>query len=164
LAANVAVGGHDFIGKALAGWPALSMLASVKLFFGMFDHTDADRRTVDDGRTVRDDERTVPDDLAPASDDLHVGPDDQQPAIIPAANLPDRRTSGASIEEPAAHLINAARLASSDIARSGLPLSQDRLATTLRARGRSVSNAHPSHLVKILKSETETAEVLADAT
>src|SRR5689334_14068023 len=27
LAANVAVGGHDLIGRALAGWPALSMLA-----------------------------------------------------------------------------------------------------------------------------------------
>ena len=30
LAANVAVGGDDIIGKALAGWPALSMLAAVK--------------------------------------------------------------------------------------------------------------------------------------
>jgi hypothetical protein len=35
LAANVAVGGHDLIGRALAGWPALSMLASVKRLFGI---------------------------------------------------------------------------------------------------------------------------------
>jgi len=29
LAANVAVGGHDLVGRALAGWPALSLLASL---------------------------------------------------------------------------------------------------------------------------------------
>jgi hypothetical protein len=31
LAANVAVGGHDVAGRALAGWPAVSLLVSVKL-------------------------------------------------------------------------------------------------------------------------------------
>jgi hypothetical protein len=59
LAANVAVGGADPIGKALAGWPAVSMLVSVKLLFSMIDHTKIDQRT-----TVRDDQRTsstVPD-------------------------------------------------------------------------------------------------------
>jgi hypothetical protein len=39
LAANVAVGGADPIGKALAGWPAISMLVSIKLLFSMIDHT-----------------------------------------------------------------------------------------------------------------------------
>jgi hypothetical protein len=53
LTANVAVGGHDVIGKALAGWPALSMLAAVKLFFAMFDHEEGDQRP-----SVRDDQRT----------------------------------------------------------------------------------------------------------
>ena len=52
LAANVAVGGADPIGKALAGWPALSMLVSVKLLFAMFDHESVDQRT-----TVADDQR-----------------------------------------------------------------------------------------------------------
>jgi hypothetical protein len=51
LAANVAVGGHDPIGKALAGWPALSMLVSVKLLFSMIDHGEVDQGT------VRDDQR-----------------------------------------------------------------------------------------------------------
>jgi hypothetical protein len=30
LAANVAVGGHDLVGRALAGWPAISLLVSIK--------------------------------------------------------------------------------------------------------------------------------------
>jgi hypothetical protein len=62
LAANVAVGGHDLIGRALAGWPALSMLASVKLFFGMFDHTSLDSRagtTAGPSRTINESSRTI---------------------------------------------------------------------------------------------------------
>jgi len=54
LVANVAVGGADPIGKALAGWPALSMLVSVKLLSAMFDHEKDDQRTI-----VRDDQRTA---------------------------------------------------------------------------------------------------------
>ncbi len=46
LAANVAVGGADLIGKALAGWPALSMPVSVKLLFSMFDHDDGGQRLI----------------------------------------------------------------------------------------------------------------------
>jgi hypothetical protein len=57
LAANVAVGGAGPIGKALAGWPAVSMLVSIKLLFALIDHTKDDQRT-----TIRDDQRTVPDD------------------------------------------------------------------------------------------------------
>ena len=53
LAANVAVGGHDPVGRALAGWPAISLLVSIKLLFSMFDHDEKDQRT------VRDDQRTV---------------------------------------------------------------------------------------------------------
>ena len=55
LSANVAVGGADPIGKALAGWPALSMLVSVKLLFAMFDH-----ETKDDQRTIRAEGGTYP--------------------------------------------------------------------------------------------------------
>jgi hypothetical protein len=33
IAANVAVGGHDVIGRALAGWPAVALLVSIKLLF-----------------------------------------------------------------------------------------------------------------------------------
>jgi uncharacterized protein DUF2637 len=53
LAANVAVGAADPIGKSLAGWPALSMLVSIKLLFAMFDHESVDQRTTDP-----DDQRT----------------------------------------------------------------------------------------------------------
>jgi hypothetical protein len=51
-AANVAVGGHDPVDRALAGWPAISLLVSIKLLFSMFDHDKEDRPVVqDDQRT-----------------------------------------------------------------------------------------------------------------
>jgi hypothetical protein len=84
LTANVAVGGADLIGKALAGWPALSMLVSVKLLSAMFDHDTDDQRTI-----VRDDQRTagtIPDvpGTVPAT-----GRDD----AAPSATVPGKRTT-----------------------------------------------------------------------
>ncbi len=74
LAANVAVGGHDPVGRALAGWPAISLLVSIKMLFSMFDHDENDQRTAgDDQRTVPDGSpvpgtvpQTVPDNTRPS--------------------------------------------------------------------------------------------------
>ncbi|MCW3819462.1 hypothetical protein ONA91_33970 [Micromonospora sp. DR5-3] len=46
LAAHVAVGGPDPIGRRWPGGQRLSMLVSVKLLFGMIDHGRDDQRTV----------------------------------------------------------------------------------------------------------------------
>ncbi len=40
LAANVAVGGSDLIGRAVAGWPALALLVAIKLLAGLVDTSD----------------------------------------------------------------------------------------------------------------------------
>jgi hypothetical protein len=147
LAANVSVGGDDPIGKALAGWPALSMLASVKLFFGMFDHNADGDRTVDDSRTVQD--------------DLPVVRDDHRSFAGPAADVPERPSENSTNdgdERAVAQLLAATRHAGATLASDGLPLSRDRLADAMRTHGHSVSNAHASLLVKILKRETATAD------
>jgi len=84
LAANVAVGGADPIGKALAGWPAVSMLIAIKLLFALIDHTKDDQRT-----TVRDDQRTsgtVPD--VPGTV-RQTGRDD----AAPSGTVPGERTN-----------------------------------------------------------------------
>lgn len=87
LAANVAVGGADPIGKALAGWPALSMLIAVKLLFAMIDHTNVDQRTA-----VPDDQRTsavVPDVRGTVR---QTGRDD----AAPSGTVPGERTNTAA--------------------------------------------------------------------
>ena len=54
LAANVTACGADSVGKALAGWPAVSMLVSVKLLFSRLGYTN------DSQRAVPDSQRTSP--------------------------------------------------------------------------------------------------------
>jgi hypothetical protein len=183
LAANIAVGGADPIGKALAGWPAISMLVSIKLLFSMIDH----HANVDQ-RTVRDDQRTaapVPDvpgtvrrtgrdNAAPSGTVPGQRTDDRTPSATSPADRPADPTTGqpatqrdgapARTGDPGdratpgdirtvAHLIPAARAARATLGSDGRSLSRDNLATAMRDDGHSVSNARASLLLKILKAE-----------
>jgi hypothetical protein len=172
LAANVAVGGADPIGKALAGWPALSMLVSVKLLFSMFDHERVDQRT-----TVRDDQRTSPtvpdvpgtvqqagrDDLAPSGTvpaertntpaSSASGPTDRRSEPAPGQpGTPGGRAAPPDIRT-VSHLIPAARAARVTLASDGRTLSRDNLANAMRDDGHGVSNERASFLLKILNAE-----------
>jgi hypothetical protein len=100
LAASVAVGAADPVGKALAGWPALSMLVSVKLLFAMFDHESVDQRT-----SVPDDQRTSG--TVPAAPEIvrQTGRDDAASSgTVPAArtNTPAPSVTGPA-DRPAGH-------------------------------------------------------------
>src|SRR5262249_42033881 len=81
LAADVAVGGHGWVGRALAGWPAISLLVSIKLLFSMFDHAADVAVTVREDRPlVRDDQRTVPDGPLVPGTVSGAGRDDARPS------------------------------------------------------------------------------------
>jgi hypothetical protein len=177
LAANIAVGGADPIGKALAGWPALSMLVSVKLLFSMFDHDGSDRTVRDDQRTAgtvhgsgRDDAVSSPTVRADRPDTAlssATGPADPAARTEQAAQT--RRADGAVLahtESPAAgtaavdirtveRLIPAARAARTVLIGAGRSVSRDNLADAMRADGHGVSNARASLLLKILKAEQD---------
>jgi hypothetical protein len=171
LAANVAVGGDSVIGKVLAGWPALSMLVSVKLLFSMIDHGE------DDQRTVRDDRRTAADRPVVPGTVPKTGPDSgppAEPATDDLIGLPDPsatgrtaggtgsmsgRSSGEASDpvpldlRPVAHLLPAARAARAALAATGRPLSRDRLVDAMRDDGLGVSNERASLLLKALRAE-----------
>jgi hypothetical protein len=173
LAANVAVGGADPIGKALAGWPALSMLVSVKLLFAMFDHETVDRRKTvpDDQRTsgtVRDDPGTVPaigrekpasSDTVPDRRTEAAEPSSAGPAALPTAGLGSmpgesgELIAGGVDIRAVAQLIPAARLARVALAEFHRSLTRDNLAGAMRDAGHGVSNARASLLLRILKAE-----------
>jgi uncharacterized protein DUF2637 len=172
LAANVAVGGPDPVGRALAGWPAISLLASIKLLFSMFDHDK------DDHRTTRDDQRTVPDrpsvpgtvpgtvpaDTRPSGTTNRPGTDNARPSATGTDGAPDApgapapgpgaaSRGGAPLDiRDVADLIPTARAGRDALAASGHTLSRDRLADRMRDR-HGVSNARAGLLVKILKAE-----------
>ena len=155
LAANVAVGGHEPVGRAPAGWPAVSLLVSIKLLFSMFDHASNDHRTV---------QGTVPDDTRPSGTTGGPGTDGTRPAApVPSAvpGTPGARPGagaagrgGAALDvRDVADLIPAARAARTALAATGRRLSRDALADRMRDDGHAVSNARACLLVKILKAE-----------
>jgi hypothetical protein len=182
LAANVAVGGTDPIGKALAGWPALSMLISVKLLFSMIDHDTVDQRT-----TVPDDQRTagtVPDVPGAGRDDAARSgtvPAEWTNALAPSASgladrpadltsrqpgdaVPARTDDPGDLETPhdirtVAHLISAAQAARATLASDGRSLSRDNLAEAMRDDGHGVSNERASLLLKVLKAEQDVTTI-----
>jgi hypothetical protein len=179
LAANVAVGGADPIGKALAGWPAISMLIAIKLLFALIDHTKDDQRTID-----RDDQRTagtVPDVPGTVRQTGRDGttpsgtvPDARTNAPAPSATGPADRRADPTRGRPStpgdraatlldihtvAHLIPAARDARVSLARKGRSLSRDNLANVMRDDGHGVSNERASLLLKILKAERDVTAI-----
>ncbi|MFI7214665.1 DUF2637 domain-containing protein [Micromonospora maritima] len=168
LAANVAVGGDDLMGKALAGWPALSMLAAVKLLFSMIDHGGDGQRTVwDDQRTAADRPAapgtvrgTGPDGAASSG----LTPDERTGYLGPSASVGtgrsgspvSTRSAGLPVSVDASavvQLLAAARAAHAALARDGRSLSRDALADAMRDDGHGVSNARVSLLLKILRAE-----------
>ncbi|MDG4749938.1 DUF2637 domain-containing protein [Micromonospora sp. WMMD718] len=180
LAANVAVGGHDPLGKALAGWPALSMLVSVKLLFGMIDHREGDQRTVQDDQRPSADRPLVPGTVRQTGPDSGpssgLTPDGRTGPPGPSATGVSGRAAGLTPAlsgpaiEPAlvgarsvAHLLPAARAARAALANSGRSLSRDRLADAMRDDGYGVSNERASLLLRILRAEQDAGR-LAGAT
>jgi Protein of unknown function (DUF2637) len=174
LAANIAVGGSDIIGKALAGWPALSMLAAVKLLFSMIDHPAVDQRTavVDDRRPSADRPAvpgTVPGtdrDGGPSSGTVqaHRTDDSGAPTDIAAEGLAEPALGHPAVDRKAqvdtrevAHLIPVARAARAGLASDGRSLSRDNLADRMRDDGHGVSNARAGVLVRLLRAEEDAA-------
>ncbi|MDG4797192.1 DUF2637 domain-containing protein [Micromonospora sp. WMMD1082] len=164
LAANVAVGGDSVIGKVLAGWPALSMLVSVKLLFSMIDHGEDDQRTAADRPVVPGTvPQTGPDSgplAGPAADDLIglQGPSATGRTAEGTGSMPGRSSDTASAPapldvRPVAHLLPAARAARAALAATGRPLSRDRLVDAMRDNGLGVSNERASLLLKALRAE-----------
>ncbi|WP_018801660.1 DUF2637 domain-containing protein [Salinispora arenicola] len=172
LAANVAVGGSDWIGRAVAGWPALTLLVAVKLLFGLLEHPTSGRTTPafagpvpatggDGPHAVRPvpvvtDEQprtehhpgTVPDRMTDDADRADPHPTDTD------AQEHDYQPAPVSTTADVSALVPAARTAQQTLTDAGKPLTRQALARQMRADGHAVSNARASVLVKLLSAET----------
>jgi hypothetical protein len=174
LAANVAVGGSDWIGRAVSGWPAFALLIAIKLLFGLLHRPTA--RAAADVRAG-----TVPTQIGDRSnqsaavpagaghtmqggDGLDTVPDDGDDATDradgPETAGPDAREGHRSAPElPAAldlaALLPAARAAWATLAANGKPLTREALARQMRADGHAASNARVSGLLRLLSAEQD---------
>lgn len=169
FAANVAVGGADWIGRAVSGWPAFALLVAVKLLFSLLEHpangTGEHATVPGDGRKTlpvhngeRTDERVL---LGQGAN----GPNDRtdEPATVTKragkrTTRPGRKYRMGTADEPSAgrtdraELESAARAVHAALAHEGTALTRDVLATRLRDAGHSISNSRASELVKLLRA------------
>ncbi|GID33342.1 hypothetical protein [Paractinoplanes brasiliensis] len=166
FAANMAVGGADWIGRAVSGWPAFALLVAVKLLFGLLDHPAAasDR---DSGAGQLSAPGTVPSSSGPAGVDVGDGRRADGPGTVP--KFADDGRDGLQEPESAvvtsspqpvsaaldvAELMPVAREARERLAMSGTALTREALARQMRADGYAASNARVSALLKGLIAES----------
>jgi hypothetical protein len=172
LAANVAVGGSDWIGRAVSGWPAFALLIAIKLLFGLLDHpTDRAADGTPAGTVPAqigdrpDQPGTVPavtDHASPGRDGPDTVVDDADDATDCAdgADTAGPKTGGGHRPAPVlstaldvSALLPAARAAWATLADNGKPLTREALAKQMRADGHAASNARVSALLRLLGAE-----------
>ena len=123
VAANVAVGAADPVGRLVAGWPAVALLVAIKLLAGLLDA--APHAPRDPG---------VPG-TAGNAPDRSPGPAAMLPPPVPA--FPDVPPD----------LVHAARTLGEQLVAAGMPVSGRSLAAGLRAAGHRVRNDRLGQLV-----------------
>lgn len=153
LAANVAVGAVDWIGRAVSGWPAFAFLVAVKLLFGLFDYRPAVAAAP---RTWKHDSQvesgTVPARLVRA--EVSADEASHQSGVAESDSKPQVALSNAL---DISGLLPAGRAARAALARHGRAITRETLARELRASGQPASNAKVSALMKALASEDHAA-------
>jgi hypothetical protein len=170
FAANIAVGGSDWIGRAVSGWPAFALLTAVKLLFGLLDHPAATSDpgglaavAAPDGPAVAG---TVPGtaDGAPEPGRDGTGDGDGPAAAADGGDGGAGRTGGLDPVPAAGErldvsaLMPAGRAAWAELVRHGQPVTREALARQLRADGHAASNARVSALLRALATQPDAAE------
>jgi hypothetical protein len=134
VAANVAVGASDLVGRLVAGWPAVALLVAIKLLSGLLDaHPRRDGRRPDPGPAL-------------IESDGPGGPGPERGG--PGPHLPVDNRVPAELEE-------AARSVRDQLMTSGTAVTRRTLAAGLRAAGHRVRNDRLGHLLRVATAEPE---------
>jgi hypothetical protein len=165
FAANMAVGGSDWIGRAISGWPAFALLLTIKLLFSLYDHPPGrTTRTAATGETTsaafpdyadrRTPHRAVLDTARPSTDQRAAPQDGEAPDRGDVGGRqrpkPRRQRPAARPHSDVAALLPAALAAREVLTTNGEALTRAALARQMRADGHPVSTARASALLKAL--------------
>ncbi|MEV6348171.1 DUF2637 domain-containing protein [Actinoplanes sp. NPDC051851] len=165
FSANFAVGGNDWIGRAVSGWPAFALLIAVKLLFGLLEPSPP--RPAESAVSATGSGTVVPqaaDGPGPAigdGDGLGTVPVDSEDGGDGGARPPAEPAAGTPMEltDPEAMvLLPAARAALRTLTGEGKPMTREALARQMRADGHPASNARMSVLLRVLTSETRSGQ------
>jgi hypothetical protein len=148
LAANVAVGAVDLIGRAVAGWPAIALLVAIKLLAGLLDSRTGHAATAGDEPEPAEPVATPVDRHRTPATGLASTPGDE---LAERRTRATRGTGAARLRAEDADLVAAAHTAHSELSAAGQRLSHRSLVRALRRNGHAVSNARAGELLTLLR-------------
>ncbi len=139
LAANVAVGAVDLVGRAVAGWPAVALLVAIKLISGLLDGGTSDAPVPGVRAAGRDQGRRP---AVPAQSPAPVPRAGAGTGAVPAGPRPDAPGDQ--------QLLAAARSVQRDLHKAGRSVTRRSLAEGLRSRGHRIRNDRLGPLLQSL--------------
>ncbi len=157
VAANVAVGASDPVGRLVAGWPAVALLVAIKLLAGLLD-AGSERFAVNDGQ--QDPAGPVGRSLGPdgaggpSAELVGIGAADAGPGTggrvgtDPCGSSRSRVSAGT---DPVG-LETAARVVRDQLVAAGAPVNRRNLAAGLRSSGHRVRNDRLGHLLQVVSA------------
>ncbi len=138
VAANVAVGSSDPVGRLVAGWPALALLVAIKLLSGLLETS---RNDVGPRRGPAGPVRPA---VPVGTRNTRSGPDhDSGPRPTTPGSTRSRRRGDAGRD-----LTAAAHAVRDQLVASGMPVNRRNLASGLRAAGHRVRNERVCDLLR----------------
>jgi hypothetical protein len=154
VAANVAVGASDPVGRLVAGWPAVALLVAIKLLAGLFDarseHVVRTEGQLDPAGPVH----RSPGPGRPIAELVGTGAADAGPCFGgregtgPHRVERDQATAGT---DPS-RLEDAARVVRDQLVAAGAPVNRRNLAAGLRSAGHRVRNDRLGHLLQLVNA------------
>jgi hypothetical protein len=157
VAANVAVGTSDPVGRLVAGWPAVALLVAIKLLAGLLDvgpeQVAANNAQQDPAGPIR---RSLSPDGAsrPGAEPVGIGAAGAGPGTAGRVGIGPRGSSRdrSSLETDPVGLEAAARVVRDQLVAAGAPVNRRNLAAGLRASGQRVRNDRLGHLLQVVNA------------
>ncbi|MGH3714554.1 MAG: DUF2637 domain-containing protein [Micromonosporaceae bacterium] len=146
VAANVAVGASDPVGRLVAGWPALALLVAIKLLSGLLE-TSAGHAGPLPGPAGPGRPATVP----PGTRSACSGPDQEPVAGTAETGTMQFHRRG----DPGGDLAAAARTVRDRLVATGVPINRRNLASGLRAAGHRIRNDRVGHLLRVVTTSDD---------
>lgn len=152
VAANVAVGASDPVGRLVAGWPAVALLVAIKLLAGLLDARSEHVAGTNDHSGPADRVRRSPGPKGPVAEQAGTSTGDAGPRRVAWEGTGPRRgpgDHGPMGTEPTL-LEAAARMVRDQLVASGEPVNRRNLAAGLRSAGHRVRNDRLGHLLQVV--------------
>jgi hypothetical protein len=154
VAANVAVGASDPVGRLVAGWPAVALLVAIKLLAGLLDARSEHVASSGDGRGSAGPVDRSPDSGDPGADRAGTATDHAGPRTVARTRTGPHRITGdrgsAGIDPTG--LETAARVARDKLVANGEPVNRRNLAAGLRSAGHRDRNDRLGHLLQVVNA------------